>query len=556
MNVARSGVAVVDTGYVFRRAGMPDDAIITSINGDKITNLDDFVAKLEEAKHSEQWLVRYIAAGREHTSEISRVEVDHRWFDAAVCERQDNVLLWSCEDVNSSDEVRAVSDKPIAPPPATGDPLLDRLSPLLVRVDFDLPHPVSNVYATNFRGTGILIDPTEGLVAVDRNTVPTTMGDVQVTLFGTEQVPAKVVYLHPHHNLAFVQIDPKRLPLDQLEALTLRADSDISDKATTIVGFGLNGNIIKQPAGSIGTETLNFANSPWPRFVQAPMDAYNLLNPPRSLGGLLTDESGLVYAFWTSFAFPNGNEMSEGEWGMPADVLIQALEDYRQGDNHYAFGAKVGYLPLYEARMMGLSQERTEELAGLDVRQRRALFVREVQDQSDLKVGDVLVAVDGKPLNSLRDLEVAIQKPMAMITLLRDGVEQDVSYTTDALDAGGVGRVVSWNGLYVQEATREVLKKMASPKAGVYINSIERGSPTLQERLYPNRLITAIDGVPISTLDEFVEQLRGRKDGTVRLSTHLLSGYQQLVSVDVQPEFWSNFELSRDAEGTWTRSDW
>lgn len=557
MNKPRRGVAVVDTGYVFRRGSIPDDAIITSINSKPVDNLDDFLAVLGESKHKDQWLVRYIAPGREHTTELSRVKVDHRWFEANLCERRDNALMWQCEIVEQNEEVKAEAGTMVPPPPATGDALLDRLSPLLVRVDFDLPHPVSNVYATNFRGTGLLIDPAAGLVVVDRNTVPATLGDVQVTLFGTEQVSGKVVYLHPQHNIAFIKIDPSRLPLDRLEAPQLRSDFDISEKVSTLVGFGMSGNIIKQPTGSSSSDTLIFGSSRWPRFVQSPMDAYSLLNPPRSLGGVLTDDSGLLYAFWTSFAFPDGNEVSEGEWGMPADILRQALEDYRSGDQHYALDAALSYVPLYEARMMGLTPERTAELAGLDVRQRRALYVREVQDESALQVGDVLVAVDGQVINSLRSLEIAVQKPQVMLTVLRDGTEQDVDYLTEALAATGAERVVSWNGVYVQEVTREVRHKMAAPVEGVYISSIEPGSPTLQEKLYPNRLITAVDGVSIASLDEFVAQLKDREaGGTVRLSTHLLSDYQQLVSVDVQPAFWPNFELQRDDEGNWTRSRW
>ena len=557
MNKPRRGVAVVDTGYMFRRGNMPDDAIIVSINGKAIEQLDDFLAVLAESQHNEQWLVRYIAPGREHTTDLSRIKVDHRWFEAELCARRDNELMWQCENVADNGEVKAEADNLVPPPPATGDALLDRLSPLLVRVDFDLPHPVSNVYATNFRGTGLLIDPQEGLVAVDRNTVPATLGDAQVTLFGTEQMPGKVVYLNPQHNIAFVKIDPSRLPLDRLEAPQLRSESDVSSNIKTLVGFGMSGNIIKQPTGSSDSETLIFATSSWPRFVQSPIDAYALLNPPRSLGGVLTDDKGLIYAFWTSFAFPDGNDINEGEWGMPADILRQALEDYRSGDQQYAIDAALSYVPLYEARMLGLSTERTAELASLDVRQRRALYVREVQEGTDLQVGDVLVAVDGQVINSLRTLEIAVQKPQVVLTVLRDGEEFNIDYHTAALSASGAERVVSWNGVYVQEVTREVQHKMVSPVPGVYISSIEPGSPTLQESLYPNRLITAVDGVPVTSLDEFVAQLKDSKAGdTVRLSTHLLSDYQQLVSVDVQPEFWPNFELKRDGAGNWSRSRW
>jgi len=557
MNKPRRGVAVVDTGYMFQRGNIPDDAIIVAINGAPVDTLDDLIQILADSGQNAQWLVRYFAPGRERTTELSRVKVDHRWFEAAVCERRDNALHWACEALSNTAAATAEAAEPIQPPPVIGDALLDQLSPLLVRVDFDIPHRVSNVYATNFRGTGLLIDPAEGLVVVDRNTVPVTLGDVQVTLFGTEQVPGRVVYLHPQHNLAFVQIDATRLPLEHLQAPALRSGSDVSQEANTLVGFGVSGNIIKQPAGALSAETLLFPESHWPRFVQTPIDAYALLNPPRSLGGVLTDADGLIYALWTSFAFPDGNKVSEGEWGMPADIVRQALADYRAADQHHALSAAFSYVPLYEARLLGLSAARTSELANLDVRQRRALYVREVEAGRGLQVGDVLVAVDGQAVAGLRALEIAVQKAHVELTVLRSGEELSFSYETDALPGTGADRVVSWNGVRVQEITREVREKMAKPVAGVYVHDIASGSPTLQESLYPNRLITAVDGVAIASLDEFKAQLATRKSGdTVRLSTHLLSDYQQLVSVDVQSEFWPRYELQRAADGRWTRSRW
>ena len=75
-------------------------------------------------------------------------------------------------------------------------------------VNFDMPYTVSGVSDRHYYGTGVIADAKRGLVVVDRNTVPVAMGDVRITFAGSLEVPGRVVYVHPLHNLSIVSYDP------------------------------------------------------------------------------------------------------------------------------------------------------------------------------------------------------------------------------------------------------------------------------------------------------------------------------------------------------------
>ena len=87
-------------------------------------------------------------------------------------------------------------------------------------VTFDMPYSVSGVTEKNYHGTGVIVDAKRGLVVIDRNTVPLAMGDVRMTFNGTVEVPGKVEFIHPLHNLAVVSYDPQSIGDTPVRAAT------------------------------------------------------------------------------------------------------------------------------------------------------------------------------------------------------------------------------------------------------------------------------------------------------------------------------------------------
>jgi hypothetical protein len=156
------------------------------------------------------------------------------------------------------------------------------LAPSLVTVDFTRPFSIDGETGMRYRGAGLVLDAAQGLVAVDRNTVTSTLGDVIVTVGGNSAgaaaVPARVVFVHPMHNFALVQYDPAALPR-RARATSARLAMDTRTMSTGtsawLVGLksGLNEEFDASRRVELVARKTKVANSGW---IKLPLP-----NPPR-----------------------------------------------------------------------------------------------------------------------------------------------------------------------------------------------------------------------------------------------------------------------------------
>ena len=203
-------------------AGIPRGAVLTELDGKPLKNLDDALAIFADARPRPARDGALLHDGG-HADAAAHVD-PHR-------PRLVPGAATACATTRSgSGPARRSPAGPDAPPPKpgttrfarTGDKLVDALAPSLVLVEFNMPYSISGVTERNYHGTGVVIDAVRGLVAVDRNTVPVSLGDVRLTFAGTVEVDATVEYVHPLHNLAVVRYDPRQLGDTPVQAVKLR----------------------------------------------------------------------------------------------------------------------------------------------------------------------------------------------------------------------------------------------------------------------------------------------------------------------------------------------
>jgi S1-C subfamily serine protease len=558
LNVPIKGVYVANPGYVFGSAGIPRAALISVFNGKKVDNLGDFEWALADLGDGASATVRYVTLEDPRAAQFKVIHVDRRWFPARKCKRDDALGTWPCAGISAGPAAAAVI-------PAsthfskTGDARIDRLAPSLVMVNFDMPYSVSGVTEKNYHGSGVIVDTERGLVAIDRNTVPLAMGDVRITFAGTVEVPGKVVFIHPLHNLALVSYDPKAIGSTPVRAATLLSKPLVPGDDVWVVGQRADSKLLSQKTQVSSVDVIAFPLSRTLRFRDSNLEAVSLINPPGDYDGVLSDDKGNVLALWSSFAFESQRELEQVNRGMPAELVSEMIGVVAGGRPLYSFEAEFNVQSLAGARELGLPDVWVKRLEEHNPERRQVLGIDRLVAGSPaaslLEPGDLLLAIDGKVVNRFREVERAVQNPQVKVSVWRDGAEKTLQMKTVALDGRDIDRVLIWAGATLQAPHRAMAAQRGIAPYGVFVSFFFYGSPATHYGLYAGRRITEVDGQPTADLDAFIRAVSGKADrASLRLKTVAWNGQTDVITLKLDKHFWPAYELDRQKDGTWTRT--
>jgi S1-C subfamily serine protease len=557
-DVPIKGVFVANPGYVFTSAGIPRGALISMFDGKKIEGLADFEAALAGLADGARAAVRYVTLEDPRAVQLKVIRVDRLWFPSRKCKRDDNTGSWPCMSLESGPEAAAV-------PPAstqfakTGDPRIDRLTPSLVSIAFDMPYSVSGVTEKNYHGTGLIVDTERGLVVVDRNTVPVAMGDVRITFNGTVEVPGKVVFVHPLHNLAIVSYDPRAIGDTPVRAATFRSEELAAGQDVWAVGERSDAKIMSQKTQVASLDVLSFPLSRTLRFRDSNIEAVSLVNPPGDFDGVLADEKGDVLALWSSFAFETQHDLEQVNHGIPADLVMEMIGAAVANRPIYSVEAEFSRQSLASARKLGLPDSWVRRFEQHDQARRQVLGIDRLVAGSPaarlLEAGDLLLAIDGKVVNRFREVERAAQAPRISVTVWRDGAEKTAELATVPLTGRDIDRILIWAGATLQAPHRAMAAQRGIVPEGVFVSFFFYGSPATHYGLYAGRRITEVDGQPTPDLDAFIKAVRGRPDrSSVRLKTVSWNSQVDVITLKLDDHYWPAYELDRQSDGRWTRT--
>ncbi len=555
-NAPVQGVFVANPGYALGAAGIPRGALITAVAGRPVATLEDFALAVASLADGGKAPARYTTLDDPTGTQTRVMRMDRRWFPARRCRRDDATGYWPCRDLDGG---------PAAVPPipattsfvASGDRLADRLAPSLVLVNFDMPFSVAGVTERNYHGTGLIVDRDAGLVAVDRNTVPVAVGDVRLTFAGSVEVPGRVEYVHPTHNVAILSFDPALLGATPVRGAGFDTTGLEPGEAVTVVGLGSDSRVRSLATKVASVDDVSFPLSRTLQFREANLEVASLVNAPTDFDGVIVGSDGRVRAMWSSFATESGRDVVQINRGLPIEIVTEAVDALRAGRPLYSLEAEFEAVPVSVARKLGLTDEWVRRIEAHDGPHRQVLSVARVVAGSpaaeSLQEGDLLLAIDGKVVNRFREVERAMRAEAVDATILRDGREETLRIATARLGGHDIDRLLLWAGAVLHAPHRAMAAQRGIPPEGVFVAYFAYGSPATRYELFAGRRIVEVDGRATPDLDAFIATVRGRADrSSVRLKTITWNGSVDVITLELDEHYWPAYELVRGPAG-WQR---
>jgi serine protease Do len=346
-------------------------------------------------------------------------------------------------------------------------------------------------------GSGVVIRP-EGVILTNNHVVEGA-SEVRIRTADGKDFSAEVVGTDPPTDIAVLRVLDLPGPLPAA-ALGESESTRVGDRVIAIGSpFGLE---LTVTSGIVSAKARVLGAGPYDDFLQT--DA--AINPGNS-GGPLFDMEGRVVGINTAI-------VAAGQgigFAVPIDLVRSALPQLEQKGRVVR-----GY--------MGVAiQDVTPELAeamGLDV-DRGALVASISPDgpaaDTDLRPGDVIVSLDGEPIERAQDLSRRISQ-MAPSTEVRLGVRRDGREREVRLELGerpGEGRPRSTppdeedSGLGLQVGPVPLdLQRRLGIDGGVLVIEVRSGSRADQAGLAPQDVIVEVNRRPVSGPEDFVEMVR------------------------------------------------
>lgn len=557
-NLPVRGVYVANPGYTLAAAGIPRGALITEMNNLPVKDITDFAGQLQLLGDGDRAALRYVVMDEPNNPQLRSMRMDRRWFPVRSCHRDDATGLWPCSDLLPGPPPKAVAGGN-ADLPVVRDRAIAQLVPSLVQLTFDMPFALAGVSERNYYGTGLIVDAERGYVVTDRNTVPASLGDVRLTIAGAFEIPGRVEYIHPLHNLALVSYDPALVGDTPLRSARFNPAPLEVGQSVTAIGMNRDGEYRSRTTQVTSVDPLNLPLTRSMQFRDANVEVAELLNPPDDYDGVLVDQRGAVRAMWSTFPVESARGAAgQIHRGVPIALVTDMVARAREDRALHTLDVEFNPLTLTEARRLGLSDDWASRLEKQNPEGRQVLSIVRITGGAAsgdvLRQGDLILAINGTPVTRFREVEDAVaDAPGVSVTVWRGQTEMTFDVPTTPLTGRDIDRLVQWAGAILHAPHRAMSAQRGVLPQGVYVAYFSYGSPATRYRLYPGRRIVEVDGQPTPDLDAFLAVVAGRPDrSSLRLRTLSWNNVPEVITLKLDQNYWPTAEIVRTPSG-WDR---
>ncbi len=351
----------------------------------------------------------------------------------------------------------------------------------------------------NALGSGVIVRP-GGLVVTNHHVIANA-DEIRVVLADRTEYLADTVLSDERTDLAVLQL--REVGGRALPALAL-ADTEglaVGDLVLAIGNpFGVGQTVTSGIVSALARTTVGIADYNF--FIQT--DA--AINPGNS-GGALIDLDGRLVGINTAIFSRTGGSLGIG-FAIPADMVRAVLASVEAGR------------PLARPWMGAEGQAVTAELAAtLELARPAGVLINRVETdgpaaRAGLRVGDVVVAFDGRPVADPETLRYRLAtRPLggeAVLGVRRDGARLDLAMALEPPPEVPPRRTTLLRGRHpfagatvanLSPALIEEIGYRGGLREGVVVLQVARGSPAARLGLEPQDVLARLNGRPVESVD-------------------------------------------------------
>ena len=355
----------------------------------------------------------------------------------------------------------------------------------------------------NSLGSGVIVSP-EGYILTNNHVVDGA-SDIKVTLSDKRQLKAKVVGSDTKTDVALLKVDGS-----DLHAITIGDSSkvQIGDYALAIGDpFGVGQTVTMGIISALNRGNLGIED--YEDFIQT--DAP--INPGNSGGALINDRGELIGINTALISHGSGGSQGIG-FAIPVNLARKVMDQI------------VDHGKVTRAYLGIMVQDITPGIQrAMNLKDMKGVLVGDVTSSgpahSMLQRGDVILEVNGKPMDDSRQLRMTISMmsldSTVKLKLLRDGSPKDVSVKLGELpteqaqaksEEGSSERALE--GVTLENLDSETAKQLGLPAstAGVIVSDINPSSPLAAAGLRRGDVIQEVNHQPVKNVSQLEEAVR------------------------------------------------
>lgn len=343
-------------------------------------------------------------------------------------------------------------------------------------------------------GSGFIISA-DGYIFTNNHVVEQA-DKILVKISDGKEYEAKVIGTDANTDIALIKIKPDHnLPVTEI------GDSEKVRVGEWVIAignpFGLDATVT---AGIVSAKGRVIGAGPYDNFIQT--DAS--INPGNS-GGPLFNMEGKVIGINTAI-------VAQGQgigFAIPINMAKSILADLKTKGKVTRGWLGISVQDISDDIAKNLNHKNKSGALVSDV------FKGDPADKAGIKVGDIIIDINGKAVKDTHDLLLTIaslQVGQKMnIKAIRDGNEMTFQVTvaerkdnvTTAVEKSGKGHF----GIAAQEITPEMARQLGISRDGVLVTEVQGGSPADEVGIQPQDVIVQVNRVKISSMKDFTREI-------------------------------------------------